>query len=210
MNLDFLKQLELEVKNKITDYGLAVPSYKQLREQDKRDEEIKEKIENYDLENLLLHFLTIHTRRVPVKKWKVCISKNLEGKTEINEIISMLESGKDINCLLSNRIKKINQTKNPDLLRSEWGIYHLHFKKSRSDELLFVYFTSDSAYLIDILGHEKPDGSVVTWTNTDLIQILHDNWCDVIKQFVYKKDSKTPVLNVEERRSLRNLRLSPQ
>ncbi|WP_332402927.1 hypothetical protein [Vibrio metschnikovii] len=203
MNFDFLSDLADELQRLLQEAGLTVPTYEQLRLQDKRSEELKMKIQHYDISNLLLHFFTVYSRRVPVIRWNVHISSKLEGRNEISEIAQKLENGQDINGLLSNKVKKLNQVKHADLLRSEWGIYHLHFKESRSEELLFVYLNENNAYLIDILKHEKADGSVVTWTNTDLIQIMHDNWPHVIESYIYKTDCSTPVLTTEQRRTLR-------
>ena len=114
-----------------------------------------------------------------------------------------MESGEDINSLLSTRVNKPNQPKYADLLRSEWGIYHLHFKEDGSNEMLFVHFKDEDAYLLDILIHENSNGSIVTWTNTDLIQIMHDNWPHVIQPYIFNNKSDSPILSVEQRRALR-------
>jgi len=204
MNIDFLSDLSDELQAALKEYGLNVPSPEQLRQQDKRSDELKDKIENYDLHNLLHHFFTAYTRRISVRKWNVHISDKLSESSEIIEIVNKLSHGNDINILLSNRVRKLNQSKFADLLLSEWGIHHLHFDESRSNELLFIYFNESDAYLIDILQHEKADGSVVTWTNTDLIQAMHDNWPSVLKPYVFKTNSQSPVLTTKERRVLRN------
>lgn len=203
MNFDFLSDLADELQRLLKEAGLIVPTYEQLRLQDKRSEELKSKIQHYDLSNLLIHFFTVYSRRIPITQWNVHTSSKLDGRNEISDIVRKLESGEDVNGLLSNKVKKINQVKHADLLRSEWGIYHLHFKESRSEELLFVYFNESNAYLIDILKHEKRDGSVVTWTNTDLVQIMHDNWPHLIKPYIFKTNSNAPVLTTEQRRTLR-------
>jgi hypothetical protein len=203
MTLDFFSDLVDELQRLLKDADLAVPTFEQLRLQYKRSEEIKSKIKDYDLHNLLLHCFTVYSRRIPVIKWNVHTSSELEGRSEINEIINKLENGVDVNRLLSNKVRKLNQVKNADLLKSEWGIYHLHFREERSEELLFIYLSEGNAYLLDILKHEKADGSVVTWTNTDLIQTIHDNWPHVIKPFIYKTNSTAPILSTEQRRALR-------
>ena len=203
MNFDFLADLAEEIQRLLQEAGLTVPTYEQLRLQDKRSDELKSKIQHYDLSNLLIHFFTVYSRRIPVTNWNVHTSSKLKGRNEILDIVHKLEGGEDVNGFLSNKVTELNQAKHADLLRSEWDIYHLHFKKSRSEDLLFVYFNKNNAYLIDILKHEKPDGSVVTWTNTDLIQIMHDNWSNVIEPYIFKTDSNTPVLTTEQRRILR-------
>jgi hypothetical protein len=203
MNFDFLADLAEEIQRLLQEAGLTVPTYEQLRLQDIRSDELKSKIQHYDLINLLNHFFTVYSRRIPVTNWNVHISSKLKGRNEILDIVHKLEGGEDVNGFLSNKVKNLNQAKHADLLRSEWGIYHLHFNESRSEDLLFVYFNENDAYLIDILKHEKPDGSVVTWTNTDLIQIMHENWSHVIEPYIFKTDSDAPMLTTEQRRILR-------
>ena len=204
MSLDFLSDLSDELQILLKGYGLNVPSFEQLRQQDKRSEELKNKIGNNDLHNLLLHFFTVYSRRLPVRKWNVHISDKLSDAAEIIDIADKLSHGEDVNSLLSNRVRKLNQSKFADLLLAEWGIHHLHFEENRSDELLFIYFNGNDSYLIDILKHEKADGAVVTWTNTDLIQVMHDNWPNVLRPYIFKTNSQSPVLTTEQRRTLRN------
>ncbi len=203
MTINFFSDLADELQRLLKEVSLTVPTYEQLRSQDKQSEELKNETKHYDLTRLLLHFFTVYSRRVPPIQWNVHTSSKLEGRSEISEIIHKLESGEDVNRLLSNKIKKLNQAKNADLLKYEWGISHLHFREERSEELLFVYFYEGNAYLLDILKHEKPDGSVVTWTNTDLIQIIHDNWPEVIKPYIFNTNLTAPILTIEQRRFLR-------
>ncbi|MDC5721927.1 hypothetical protein [Vibrio europaeus] len=208
MKVDFLSDLSAELKSALKGSGFNVPTYEQLRKQDRRSNELKNKIESYDLHNLLNHFFTVYTRRLPVRKWNVHVSDKLLGSSKITDIVNHLSGGNDVNSLLSHRVRKLNQSKFADLLLSEWGIHHLHFEEHRSNELLFVYFNEDDAYLIDILQHEKADGSVVTWTNTDLVQVMHDNWPNVLRPFVHNTNSQSQELTTEERRTLRNKAVS--
>ncbi|EJL6275400.1 hypothetical protein IS636_003579 [Vibrio cholerae] len=203
MEIDFLSDLSAELKIALKDSGFNVPTSEQLRKQDRRSDELKDKIKDYELHNLLNHFFTVYSRRVPVRKWNVHKSDKLQGSNKIIDIVNKLSSGDDVNTLLSHRVRKLNQSKFADLLLSEWGIHHLHFEESRSDELLFIYFSEGDAYLIDILQHEHIDGSVVTWTNTDLIQVMHDNWPHLLKPFIFKINSQSQELTIEERRTLR-------
>ena len=203
MQFDFFEDLKNELQRLLKEMGLRVPTNKQLYLQDKRSDDFKNKDKYYDLRNLLIHFFTAYSRMVPVIKWNVYVSDKLKNRNEIIDIQSKLKTGTDINKLLSRNVKKLNQTKYNDLLKYEWGIYHFHFKEDRSNELLFVYLNESSAYLLDILEHEKPDGSIVTWTNTDLIQIIHDNWPNVIKPFIFLENSNSKKLTTEERKALR-------
>jgi len=205
VNIDFLADLEEEIKKSLRENNLSVPTSEQLRVQDKRTEELKHNIVHYNLQNILFHFFTVQSRLIPLVHWNVHTSDKLCGRKEIQDIVYKLENGQDVNNLLSNKVRNLNQVKNPDQLRSEWGIYHLHFVESRSQDLLFIYFSGNNAYLIDILGHENSGGTVVTWTNTDLIQILHDNWPQVIEAKIYKSNSEAPILTTEQRKNLRKI-----
>lgn len=204
MEVDFFKDLELEIKEKLKDFGYPIPSFEELRKQHISATEAHLSYKHYDIKNLVLHFLTVTERRIPIKKWNIHISPQLQKRTEIVNIVSMLSKGEDANSLLSNRIKSRHQNNKDshDLLRYEWGIYHLHFTKKRSKNLLFVFIHHDDIYLIDILPHENKKQGNVTWTNTGLIQTLHDNWPHVIARAIFKTDSKE-TLTTEQRRNLR-------
>ena len=204
MEVDFFKDLETEIKEKLKDFGYPIPSFEELRKQHISATEAHLSYKHYDIKNLVLHFLTVVERRIPIKKWNIHISPQLQNRTEIINIVSMLSKGEDANSLLSNRIKSRyqNDKYSHDLLRYEWGIYHLHFTKKRSKNLLFAFIHNDDIYLIDILPHENKKLGNVTWTNTDLIQTLHDNWPHVIARAIFKTDSKE-TLTTEQRRNLR-------
>jgi hypothetical protein len=204
MEVDFFKDLETEIKEKLKDFGYPIPSYEELRTQHISATEAHLSYKHYDIKNLVLHFLTVTERRIPIKKWNIHISPQLQNRTEIVNIVSMLSKGEDANSLLSNRIKSRHQNDkySHDLLRYEWGIYHLHFTKKRSKNLLFAFIHHDDIYLIDILPHENKKLGNVTWTNTDLIQTLHDNWPHVIARAFFKTGSKE-TLTTEQRRNLR-------
>jgi hypothetical protein len=205
MEVDFFKDLETEIKEKLKDFGYPIPSFEELRKQHISATEAHLSYKHYDIKNLVLHFLTVTERRIPIKKWNIHISPQLQNRTEIVNLVTMLSKGEDANGLLSNRIKSRHQNDkySHDLLRYEWGIYHLHFTKKRSKNLLFAFIHNDDIYLIDILPHENKKLGIVTWTNTDLIQTLHDNWPHVIARAFFKTDSEE-TLTTEQRQILRD------
>ncbi len=129
MKVDFLLDLSAELKNILKDSGWNVPTSEQLRKQDRRSDELKDKIEDYDLHNLLNYFFSVYSRSVPVHKWNVHISDKLLNSSKITNIVNKLSDGDDVNGLLSYRVRKQNQSKFADLLLSEWGIHHLHISK---------------------------------------------------------------------------------
>ncbi|MGI2107309.1 hypothetical protein ACRN9A_19455 [Shewanella frigidimarina] len=205
MEVDFFKDLELEIKEKLSEFGYPIPSFVELRKQHFSATEAHLCHRHYDIKNLVLHFLTVTERRIPIKKWNIHISPQLKNRTEIVNIESMLSKGEDVNPFLSKQVKGKHQNKKTDLLRFEWGIYHIHLEEGgKGDEMLFVYFDGNEAYLLDILLHEKDGAEHITWTNTDLIQILHDNWPHVIEGHIYGTDSKETLTPEQHRNARKN------
>ncbi|MGI2176152.1 hypothetical protein [Shewanella ulleungensis] len=204
MEVDFFKDLETEIKRILKGFGYPIPSFEELRKQHIRATDAKLSYKHYDIENLVLHFLTVTERRIPIKKWNIHISPQLQNRTEIVNIVSMLSKGIDANSLLSNRIKSRHQNDkySHDLLRYEWGIYHLHFTKKRSKNLLFAFIHNDDIYLLDILPHQNIKLGIFTWTDPDLIQTLHDNWPHVISGYIYRTGSKESI-TPEQRKNAR-------
>ena len=124
------------------------------------------------------------------------------------EIERKIRRGENINPYLSRKLPDLRV--NDDLL-NDWGIQHLHFGSSAfttegknkgrmtgTKELLYVYFTEQSAYLIEIGDHH-------TFAKQKLLHILHDNWPELLKQ--YEDPSIKSVipddLTSEHRRELR-------
>ncbi len=206
LKIDVWRDLREEIATRLKGFGYHVPSPKELRMQDKRSEDIKEKTKNYDSELLLCHYLAVKARRIPLKKYKLFFSKEIRNDRQkykrVREIACFLLNGKDVNGLLSNGVREANQLKqdNLDLLLSHWGIYHLHFDESRSRDLLFIYLKGNNAYLLDVKPHER-DGEEV-WTNPDLVEVLHTNWPKCLSQF--KTNMEADVLTREARTALRS------
>lgn len=160
--------------------------------------------ENENLEDNTVRYFRISRRLISKKKRKVFISKSLivspEFKASFDEIVRRLENGEDIKPYQSRLMKK---TEINDLLLNDWGIHHLHLGDTlesdgyikRTVPLLYAMFTENEVYLIAILNHEQ-------WTNTDLIQIMHDNWKDVMVKF---KIVISPLsISEDQRKILRN------
>ena len=160
--------------------------------------------ENESLEDNTVRYFRISRRLISKKKRNVYISKSLivspEFKTSFNEIVRRLEKGEDIKPYQSRLTKK---TEINDLLLNDWGIHHLHLGDTlesdayikRTAQLLYAMFIENAVYLIDILSHGQ-------WTNTDLIQRMHDNWKEVMVKF---KIVISPLsLSEDQRKILRN------
>ena len=102
------------------------------------------------------------------------------------EIERKIKSGENVNPYLSC---KASQLRYSDDLLNDWKIQHLHLGKEyaegklkgkikRTTEVLYVFFTEDSAYFITIDNHD-PD----TFAKQELLHILHDNWPEVLKPY---------------------------
>ena len=108
-----------------------------------------------------------------------------EYVSALAEIERKIESGENINPYLSRKLPNLGAN---DELLNDWGIQHLHLgssvitkKKNKgfikgTPDLLFVYFDEQSAYFIVVGDHDS-------FGDQELLQILHDNWPDVLGIF---------------------------
>lgn len=194
LKINFWSDLEAFIKSELTSFGYPTPGAKELRRQDRRSEDIKNAIEHYDSERLVMHYFSVLMRRIPTATYQVFISDTIKSDNQnlllSQTIVAMLTAGIDANPHLSNLVKEVNQLKkeNLDLLLSEWGIHHIHFDSNRSNKLLFVYIQETSVYFLDVLEHEDDEGTIETWTNTSLIEIIHRNWPDVIAAYKFNSN----------------------
>ena len=128
-----------------------------------------------------MRFLNAHNRRIPsIKPRIVHQSRELsipeEFRQEYQTLVSLIEAGGDFKPYLSRDIlKKKRPDKNDGLLNS-WGIQHLHFRTDGTNQLQFCMITEDNIFMIQALPHNAE----YLWVNTRLIQILHDNWPELI------------------------------
>ena len=124
------------------------------------------------------------------------------------EIERKIKSGENINPYLSRKLPDLRV--NDDLL-NDWRIQHLHLGSSvittegknkgrikGTKELLYVYFTEQSAYFIVIGDHH-------TFADQKLLHIVHENWPEVLKHYEDPRiKSVIPDdLTSEQRRQLR-------
>lgn len=209
LKINFWSDLRSYISSQLTTFGYQTPSTKELREHDRAPEERKNATEHYDSQRLITHYFSIVMRRIPEANYQVFISDTIKSDAQKLALASLIENmlvlGEDVNSHLSHLIKKTDQLKKEhlDLLLSEWGIYHIHFDPNRSNELLFVYIKGTYAYFIDVLEHEDDEGTIETWTNTSLIEIIHRNWPDVIKAYKVNGDFMCEERTTQQRRNLR-------
>lgn len=170
-NEEMLRQLQKETSN--------IPN--------KSDERNLE-IETQDLLDLYLNY---YFRRIPVKKYNVKVSKEIENlvdndcKSTITNIKNDLEKGKDINARVSRGILKFESN---DKMLNRWGLYHLHLGNKmekdgfiqRTGKLLIIYVNKykNIVYFLAVApGHGKsyPD----TFIDSEYLKTLVENWKEV-------------------------------
>ena len=109
-------------------------------------------------------------------------------------------NGEQLRKYQSRKLKNINF--NDDML-CHWGVHHFHLGNtiekdgfvSRTKELLFIYFTSNTAYIIGFFNHKS-------WCDRDVIEVLHNNWPEEIEKYKINI-SRAPSLTSEQYKNLR-------
>lgn len=128
-----------------------------------------------------MRFLNAQNRRIPSSVPRVVHeSRELlipeEFRPDYDALLLLIHAGGDLKPYLSRDIlKKARPDKNDGLLNS-WGIQHLHFRSEGTDQLLFCVIQDQDVFLIQTLPHRAEH----LWVNTQLIQIVHDNWPHLI------------------------------
>jgi hypothetical protein len=131
-------------------------------------------------EDNTIRFLNAYSRRIPPAKPRtVHPSKELviplQFQQDYEALVMLLKTGGNLKPYLSRQIVKRKRPDWNDGLLNSWGIQHLHFRSEGTDHLLFCVITDTDVYLIQVLPHVEEE-----WINTQLIQILHDNWPQTI------------------------------
>lgn len=122
-------------------------------------------------------------RRVHISNEFECPQELLEGYTQLTNV---MEQGRDIAPYLSKRVDNISHV---DYMFNDWEVLHLHLGNqfdtnnerfiARTGPLLFLHLTPDNAYFINIYNHGD-------WTDRSILQIMYDNWPELIQPFILK------------------------
>lgn len=128
-----------------------------------------------------MRFLNAYNRRIPPPKPRVVrYSRELripdEYLQDYHTLVSLITAGDDLRPYLSRDILKKRRPDRNDPMLDCWGIQHLHFRKEGTGQLLFCLITDTEVFLIQTLPHNAE----YLWINTQLIQIIHDNWPEQI------------------------------
>lgn len=150
-----------------------------------------------------IRFLNAYGRRIPPMKSRgVCEARELavapEYQSDYRELVALIKAGGDLRPYLSRDIlKKARPDRNDGLLDS-WGIQHLHFRKEGSGQLMFCVITEAQVFMIQVSPHDEEH----LWVDTQLIQILHDNWPALIAHGKHQ-GLRPEVISAAKRSSLR-------
>jgi hypothetical protein len=150
-----------------------------------------------------IRFLNAYNRRIPPAKPRtVHLSKELvippQFQQDYEALVTLLQSGGELKPFLSRHIVKRRHPDWNDGLLNSWGIQHLHFRREGTDHLMFCVITDTDVYLIQVLPHVEEE-----WVNTQLIQILHDNWPETIARANHRL-MKPETFSTSKRQSLRS------
>ncbi|MGA9782114.1 MAG: hypothetical protein WBQ52_08155 [Terracidiphilus sp.] len=126
-------------------------------------------------------FLNAYNRRIPAAKPRTVhesreLSIPSEYRQNYDALAALVRAGGDLRAYLSRDVLKRKRPDRNDGLLNSWGIQHLHFRTGGTDQLLFCAITESDVFVIQTLPHNAE----YLWVNTQLIQILHDNWPDMI------------------------------
>ena len=125
---------------------------------------------------------------------------------DLAQIIADIEHGRDLKKYRSRDIDRTpakapgaRHRRDLDLMLNNWGVYHLHISSivesdgfvKRGGPLLFVSFTSDAAYVIDIMMHGD-------WNRDHVLEVLASEWPHEER---YSTRSRTHPLHIPSQRA---------
>jgi hypothetical protein len=182
--MDFLEDLEKIILKKAGNIGIRM-DYKEVND-------------------LLRKYINVKSKLVEERPRKVYYSSELQSKLpeasyfdDLKIIEKKFEDGEDINPHLSTRVLKPN---NQDGLLNDWRIRHLHISNTkwkptdkfykRSDYLLMFIEGKDFACFLDVRPHSESrtkDLNKCLWVRNELLEILQDNWEELLEPYELKE-----------------------
>lgn len=160
-------------------------------------------MDNRTPEENTTRFLNAYNRRIPaIKPRAVHESRELtippQYRQNYDALVALIKAGGDLKPYLSRDILKWKRPDRNDRLLNSWGIQHLHFRIENTDHLLFCIIADSDVFLIQTLPHKTEH-----WVNTELVQILHDNWPEMIAR-AKRSGLKPESFSTSKRQSLRS------
>lgn len=159
--------------------------------------------------NICLREITPKPRNIIESKTFTCPAKLKDGYDLLKAKIT---SGQNINQHLSSNLKDADYH---DGFLNDFGLYHLHLGvqniqagKSqgfieRTGPVAIAYVTDTTIYMLGIRTHGR--GHSDLWFDTNLIEIIHQNWPVVIDKFKVNGSLASPSPTINERKQLRKI-----
>ncbi len=165
-DIDLINDLQEDAKKQLTAMG-----YKDLNQKDYLNTYF-----NVKKRKIIPTPRTIHKSDV------FCCPKDYESP--LKEIEKHITNGDDLTPYMS---KSIDKGDFYDSLLYDWNIQHLHLGSivpsekfvSRSNYLLFVFFTEKDAYFIQIYPHNEK----FVFAKEEMMHIIDRNWSELISRF---------------------------
>lgn len=144
----------------------------------------------------VLDYFRLERRLIEAKPRKVRKAKHFMCPPGYEDKLLFIEeyikSGKNLLPFMSKGIRNLN---NEDMLLNDWGIFHLHLSNElemhsvfmeRSDYLLMIHVEDDCIYFLKIVPHEKPNKTRNIWTKKEYLEIIRENWPEIIDKYIMK------------------------
>lgn len=138
-------------------------------------------------ENCVYEYFNLQKRLVSQKLRTIEKSKEFtcppKYRYALEEIEDKITNGNNLVPYMSDSILKPDFN---DSLLNDWNIHHFHLTRrfrvdgftKRSDYELFIYFSEETAYLIQIYPHNKAN----LYSTQDMVRIIYDNWPQLIEK----------------------------
>ena len=142
---------------------------------------------------LIISYFTMRKRLVEKRPRRVYYPQGFTCpeplKAGLDVLVHKFENGEDVNPHLSRTTKTLEF---PDMMLFDWNIHHFHLGTelepdgymSRTGDILYAIVSKDEVHFIIIHPHNH-------WSDLDLIEIVHQNWPELISTF--KIDGKPEV-----------------
>lgn len=185
LEIDFKKDWKNHIETELKSLGLPLKTSKSLD------------IDTVRYFNIKRRLLSQKIRNIHESQELYIPSKYSAGYCELKKCFS---EGRDLTPYLSRRTTGRRKSADyRDLLLNEWGITHFHFSPAGTKDVIFAMVTNTDVFIIQVFPHGH--GDPYTWVNTELIEILHNNWPEIIV------DCKTHIsgeqLTKEQRKNIR-------
>ncbi|OCH17760.1 hypothetical protein [Aliivibrio logei] len=161
-------------------------------------------------------YMNLLNREISPIPRMVFMSKNLdcplECKDGFDALVNGFKLGFNINAYLSSNLKDASYN---DSFLNDFGLHHFHLGTgicesgkskgfiNRTGPILIAYVTEESVYFLRVSKHGK-GGVPYLWTEQSLIEIMHEEWPELLKPYtIYGISQSSEILTSEQRQNLR-------